>query len=107
MIVEYVRYTIPPERSAVFESAYGQAQSSLDASPECLDYELSRCTEDPSSYVLRIEWESAEAHAERFRKGAQFPAFYAAVKPFFSDIVEMRHYAPTAVGGRPQARNES
>lgn len=99
MIVEYIRYTIPPERSGDFESAYAQAQASLDASPECLGYELSRCTEDPSSYVLRIEWSSVEAHLEGFRKGAQFPAFYTAIRPFVSDIVEMRHYAQTAVIG--------
>lgn len=46
---------------------------------------------DSSSDVLCIEWESVEAHLEGFRKGAQFPAFYAAVKPFILDIVEMRH----------------
>jgi len=97
MIVEYIRYTIPPERSAEFESAYAQAQASLDAAPQCLSYELSRCTEEPSSYVLRIEWESAEAHLQGFRKGPQFPAFFAAIKPFVSDIAEMRHYAITAV----------
>jgi hemoglobin len=97
MIVEYVRYVIPAERSTAFEAAYARARSSLDASPECLAYELSRCRDEPSSYVLRIEWTSVEAHLEGFRRGAQFPAFFAAVKPFVSDIVEMRHYDVTRV----------
>lgn len=97
MIVEYIRYTIPPERSAQFESAYAQARVSLDASPHCLGYELSRCTEDASSYVLRIEWDSATGHLQGFRKGKEFPAFFAAIKPFVADIGEMRHYALTAV----------
>lgn len=102
MTVEYVRYSIPRERSEGFESAYTAAQAALDAAPECREYELSRCMEDPSSYVLRIEWESVEAHLEGFRRGAQFPAFFAAVKPFVADIVEMRHYAPTAVVAKKQ-----
>lgn len=100
MIVEYIRYTIPGEPSAEFESAYAEAQAPLGASPECREYELSRCTDDPSSYVLRIEWESVEAHLQGFRRGAQFRVFFAAVKPFVSEIVEMRHYALTSVVGR-------
>jgi quinol monooxygenase YgiN len=104
MIVEYIRYSIPQGRSDAFEAAYARARESLDASPECLGYELSRCVEDVSSYVLRIEWESVEAHLEGFRKGPQFSAFFAAVKPFISDIAEMRHYALTAVVARRQER---
>jgi quinol monooxygenase YgiN len=97
VIVEYVSYTIPQERAPDFEAAHARARASLDASPECLAYELSRGTEDSSSYVLRIAWQSVEAHLEGFRKGVQFPAFYAAVRPFIPDIVEMRHYDLTDV----------
>lgn len=100
MIVEYIRYTISAVHGGEFEAAYARAEPSLNASPECLGYELSRCTEEPSSYVLRIEWDSVEAHLEGFRKGPQFRAFYAAVKPFVSEIVEMRHYAPTDIVGQ-------
>lgn len=99
MIVEYIRYTIPPERGDAFELAYARARAQLEASPECLAYELSRCVEDVSSYLLRIEWESVDAHLEGFRKGPQFRAFFATVAPFVSDITEMRHYALTAVVG--------
>ncbi|MGH7574771.1 MAG: antibiotic biosynthesis monooxygenase family protein [Longimicrobiales bacterium] len=107
MIVEYVRYTIPQERSEAFEAAYARARESLDASPECLGYELSRCTEDASSYVLRIEWESVEAHLEGFRKGSRFRAFFAEIRPFVSDIAEMRHYALTAVVARKEEKEIS
>jgi quinol monooxygenase YgiN len=104
MIVEYVRYMIAQKRADAFEAAYAQARESLDASPECLGYELSRCTEDASSYVLRIEWESVEAHLAGFRKGPRFPVFLSAIKPFVSDIVEMRHYALTAVVARKREK---
>src|SRR4029450_13899792 len=55
MVVESVRYTLPEARRADFESAYADAARSLDASPECLAYELCRCMDEPASYVLRIE----------------------------------------------------
>lgn len=97
MINEYIRYRIPSERAEAFLAAYELASQSLRAAPECLGYELSRCTEEPVSFVLRIQWESEEAHLQGFRKGPQFPPFLQAIKPFIPDIEEMRHYAPTAL----------
>ena len=103
MIVEYVRYTLAPERREAFEAAYGAAQASLAASPHCLAWELTRCSEDPGQYTLRIEWDSSEGHLQGFRRSAEFGAFFAAVRPFVGDIQEMRHYELTAVHGRNQA----
>ena len=92
MLIEYARYRIPEERREAFERAYVDARRSLDASPECLAYELARCTEDPAAYVLRIEWTSRDGHLLRFRKSAEFQGFLAAVQPFMNNIEEMRHY---------------
>ena len=99
MIVEYIRYAIPAERAAAFEAGYAAAQAALDASPHCLGWELSRCTEEPTSYILRIEWDSADGHLQGFRRGPHFREFFAAIRPFVNDIQEMRHYERTAVVG--------
>ena len=100
MIVEYIRYTVPAERRDAFERGYGAAQAPLAASPHCLAYELARCVEDPTQYVLRIEWDSAEGHLQGFRRSAEFRTFFAAIRPFVDGIAEMRHYERTAVAGR-------
>jgi quinol monooxygenase YgiN len=100
MIVEYVRYTIPAERRDAFEAGYGSAAASLDASPHCRSYELARCAEDTTQYVLRIEWDSAEGHMQGFRGSPEFRTFFAAIRPFVGDIAEMRHYELPAVRGR-------
>ncbi len=97
MIVEYVRYTIAEARRGDFERAYDQAQMALQASPHCLGYELSHGVEEPDHYILRIEWDSMEGHLEGFRKSEAFQAFLQAVRPFFHDIEEMRHYEVTAI----------
>lgn len=97
MIVEYVRYTVPAERQSAFVAAYRDAAAELRASPHCLRYELTQCVEEPASFVVRIEWDSLAGHMQGFRKEAAFPGFFAKVKPFFADIQEMRHYAPTDV----------
>lgn len=92
MIVEYVRYALVEHDPEQLIKAYRDAAANLSAAPECLDYELTQCTEEPTSLILRITWESADAHLSGFRKGPHFPPFFAAVRAFVNEIVEMRHY---------------
>jgi hemoglobin len=102
MIVEYVRYEVDAGRADAFEAAYAEAAAAMEASPHCLAYELSRCVEAPESYILRIEWDSVEGHMQGFRRGPEFAAFFAAIRPYVGDIKEMRHYERTAVLARKQ-----
>ncbi len=98
MIVEYIRYAVSDAaRQAELLDAYRKASKSLDAAPECLAYELTICEEDPTSVVLRIEWESTEKHLQGFRKGPHFPPFLSAIGGFVKEIAEMRHYNLTDV----------
>ncbi len=93
MVVEYIRYSIHEERRAEFEAAYAEAAKQLDASPQCISYELSHGVEEPENYILRIEWDSVEGHEQGFRTSARFCEFFQAVRPFFSQIEEMKHYS--------------
>ena len=92
MIVEYLRYTVDASRGAAFVDAYVVSADALMASPYCRSFELCRCDEDPSTYIVRIEWTSAEDHLQRFRGSDAFRDFFAHVKPYVGDINEMRHY---------------
>lgn len=71
-------------------------RAALDASPRCLADELSHCTEEPRSLILRIEWESSEGHMNGCRKSAELGPFLPAFRPFIGQSREMRHYAPTS-----------
>lgn len=95
MVIEYIRYSIANEQAGEFEAAYAAAEPWLRASPHCLGFELSRCVEDSTQFVVRIEWTSVDDHLQGFRKSAQFPPFLAAIRPYIEHIAEMRHYAPT------------
>ena len=101
MIVEYIRYEITEPEP--FLLGYEAARAALEASAHCLSYELSRCTEEPASFILRIEWDSAEGHLQGFRKSPEFVAFLGAVRPFIENIREMRHYALTSIASRKVA----
>jgi len=92
MVVEYIRYTVPAEQAAEFEDAYRKAGSLLDADPHCLAFEIARGIEQPEHFIVRIDWDSLEGHEQGFRTSPAFPQFFATVKPFFSEIDEMKHY---------------
>lgn len=95
MIVEYIRYET--RDAEAFLRGYEEARAALDASPNCLAYELARCTAEPTAFILRIEWDSADGHMQGFRKSPLFGPFLAAVRPFLDEIREMRHYEVTAI----------
>lgn len=97
MIVEYVRYRMTQHTPAELIAAYGIAGEHLRAAPECVGSELTACEEEPSLLILRILWTSTRDHVEGFRKGPHFPPFLKAIRPFFGEIEEMRHYAATGV----------
>ncbi len=97
MTIEYIRYALTASAPDALVAAYAAVATHLQAAPECLGYELTRCEEDGRSFILRIHWVSTPTHLEGFRKGPHFPPFLAAIKPFIPEIAEMRHYAPTPV----------
>ncbi len=73
--------------------AIRQANQLLATAPDCLNYQLAHCEEDPTLFIWRIEWASVEQHLNGFRKSPEFEAFFQLVKPFYQSIQEMNHYA--------------
>jgi quinol monooxygenase YgiN len=99
MTIEYIRYLLVEHEPAALIAAYEAACVHLDAAPECLAYDLAQCDDEPNSLILRIEWTSAAAHMQGFRRGPHFPPFLAAIREFIPEIAEMRHYASRIVSG--------
>ncbi|SNC67490.1 Quinol monooxygenase YgiN [Hymenobacter gelipurpurascens] len=93
MTIEYIRYRIAEEQQPAFLEAIRSAHQLLAAPPDCLNYELTHCEEDPTLFIWRIEWTSVERHLNGFRKSPEFGAFFQLVKPFYTSIQEMNHYA--------------
>lgn len=100
MTIEYIRYKVTEEQRQEFVDAYKDASNELNASVFCNAYELSECEEEAGQFILRIEWTSTEEHLNGFRKSEVFQTFFTKVKPYFSNIQEMRHYKLTQVEKR-------
>lgn len=92
MTTELIRYRVEPGQEEAFIHAYREAGAILERSPDCLGYEILHGEEEPQRFVVVIRWASTERHLQGFRKSADFAPFFAAVKPFFAAIEEMKHY---------------
>jgi heme-degrading monooxygenase HmoA len=92
VIVEYIRYKLQSEQFGAFEEAYIKAQEVLQQSEHFVGFEITKGTDEPSNYIVRINWDSVEGHMTGFRKSSSFPPFYQLVKEFFGNIEEMKHY---------------
>nr|WP_240188717.1 antibiotic biosynthesis monooxygenase [Nakamurella flavida] len=90
--MEYIRYRIPTEHGAEFADAYARAARVLDADEHCASWEIARGVEHPENWVVRITWDSLAGHEQGFRTSARFAEFFAAVRPYFGAIQEMKHY---------------
>jgi quinol monooxygenase YgiN len=64
----------------------------LEEDSHCLRYEIAQGVEKSEHYIVRIEWDSIEGHERGFRASPGFREFFAAVRPFYSEIEEMKHY---------------
>jgi quinol monooxygenase YgiN len=97
VIPEIIRYKIPTAHASEFVQAYGEAGQVLRESPHCRGFELLRSAKDPELFLLIIQWDSSEGHLAGFRRSALFPKFFALIKPYVGNILEMEHYAVTDV----------
>ena len=92
MIIEYLRYTINERRQSNFIADYKNAAIPLQKSPYCEGYEFCQCIEDPSKFIIRIQWTSSKDHMQGFRGSEEFKAFFPQIKAYLDVIDEMRHY---------------
>jgi heme-degrading monooxygenase HmoA len=94
MIVEYIRYTVPAERQDAFIRDYAAAKEPLMRSSYAKAFDMCQCVEDPSKFVVRIEWTSADDHMKGFRSSEEFKGFFTHIRAYVGMIDEMRHYTP-------------
>lgn len=92
MIVEYLRYTIPPDQLTAFVNDYKAACGALMQSPYALGFEMCHCLDDRTQFILKIRWTSTEDHMQGFRKSAEFRSFLSHIRQYVPMINEMRHY---------------
>jgi heme-degrading monooxygenase HmoA len=92
MVIEIATITVAEGRETEFERAFATAQRYIAESPHAYRYQLTRCVEMPTRYVLRIEWDSLEGHTQGFRASPAFQEYRALLYPLYAAPPEVVHY---------------
>ena len=91
MITEIAYITIDPINAAKFEAAVAEASAVLRQAKGCRSMALERVIEDPSSYNLRVQWDTVDDHMTGFRESAGFARWRELAGPFFVQTPMVEH----------------
>jgi len=84
------------DRAAEYEAAFATAKSLIASMPGFRSLRLSRCIEDPSRYLLLVEWDSLEAHTSGFRGSPEYQEWRALLHHFYDPFPVVEHYTVVA-----------
>ena len=101
MVLEHALIAVQPGREADFETAFETAKEQLRSSPGFSGATLSRGVEQPSRYLLLVEWATLEDHTERFRGSPAFTEWRRLLGPFFDGAPEVDHYGQVGTASTP------
>jgi heme-degrading monooxygenase HmoA len=93
VIIEHALLPVIPGREADFEDAMRRATAFISATPGFLSIKLSRCVEQPSTYLLIVEWERLEDHTEGFRGSEQYQHWRELLHHFYDPFPEVVHFS--------------
>lgn len=94
MILEHALLQVVGGRETEFEDAFGVASSIISAMPGFRSLRLERCVEDPSRYLLLVEWERLADHNEGFRGSPEYQQWKDLLHHFYDPFPVVEHYEP-------------
>lgn len=98
MILEHAVLPVRPGQEADFESAIRAGLHLIAAIPGFRGISVSRGVENPSTYLLVVEWESVQAHETGFRGAPQYQEWKRLLHRFYDPFPVVEHFAPLSLG---------
>ncbi|MDE5175602.1 antibiotic biosynthesis monooxygenase family protein [Vibrio fluvialis] len=92
MILEVAILDVKPALEAQFEQSFAKAQQIIASMAGYVSHQLQRCLENPSRYILLVNWQTLEAHTEGFRQSAEYQQWRALLHHFYDPFPTVEHY---------------
>ena len=92
MILEHAVLDVISGEEPRFERAFAEAKSIIASMPGFRSLALDRCLEQPTGYLLRVEWERLEDHTEGFRGSPEYEKWRALLHHFYEPFPVVEHY---------------
>jgi heme-degrading monooxygenase HmoA len=92
MITEHAVLNVIPGQEAEFISTMGQAKVLIAGSPGFRSLRVERCLENPSTFLLLVQWVSLEAHTEGFRGSEAYQQWRSLLHHFYDPFPVVEHF---------------
>jgi heme-degrading monooxygenase HmoA len=92
MIVEHALLPVAPGKEDAFEAAMREALPIIESAKGCLGASIQRQIENPSIFLLLVQWESVEAHMEGFRNSEAFQQWRLLTHHFYETPPSVTHF---------------
>jgi heme-degrading monooxygenase HmoA len=92
VITEHAVLPVVPGKEDEFLAAMEGAKSIIASSPGFVSLRVERCVEQPSTFLLLVEWERLEDHTEGFRGSRAYEEWRAALHHFYDPFPVVEHF---------------
>lgn len=92
MIREHAPLRVVAGQEAAFEAAFAEASTIIASGSGFLSLRLSRCIEEPSTYLLLVEWEQLDDHTVGFRGSPRYEEWRALLHHFYDPFPAVLHF---------------
>lgn len=90
--LERAMLRIVPGRVEEFLDAFPAGASVLTSAPGCRSVRLLQGIEDPTTFLLLVEWHTLEDHTVVFRESPLFTEWRSIVGPYFAEAPVVEHF---------------
>ena len=94
MILEVATLDIKPNQEDAFETAFAKAQLIISSMPGYISHQLQKCVENPSRYILLVNWETLEDHNIGFKESNEYQEWRSLLHHFYDPFPTVEHYTP-------------
>ena len=92
MILEVAILDIKLGKVADFEATFSEAQAIIRGMKGYVSHQLQNCLENPSRYLLLVNWETLEDHTEGFRGSSEYQRWRALLHHYYEPFPTVEHY---------------
>jgi heme-degrading monooxygenase HmoA len=92
MILEVAVLNIRAGESDGFEKAFSEAEMIISSATGYQWHQLQRCIENPSQYLLLVQWNTLEDHIDGFRQSREYLKWKELLHHFYDPFPKVEHY---------------
>jgi heme-degrading monooxygenase HmoA len=92
MILEVATLDVRAGQEDEFEAAFKRALPIIAGMQGYVSHQIRCCIENPSRYILLVEWAKLEDHTQGFRESPQYQEWRALLHHFYDPFPTVEHY---------------